>query len=72
MLLVGRWRGLDVAVKRLLLQHMAGPEGDSIRRTAVQEAALNMTLDHPNIVSGGRCSYALGLPGCLQPNTKHP
>jgi len=47
----GTWRGLEVAVKRIIFQLLSGPEGESSRRTALREAAFNATLHHPNIVT---------------------
>lgn len=47
----GTWRGLDVAIKRVIFQVLAGNSGDEMmRHTALREAAINATLDHPNIV----------------------
>ncbi len=37
----GTWRGLEVAVKRIIFQLLAGPAGDATRQTAMREAAIN-------------------------------
>jgi serine/threonine protein kinase len=47
----GTWRGLEVAVKRILFQLMASPQGEVSRRKAMREAAINATLNHPNVVA---------------------
>jgi hypothetical protein len=47
----GTWRGLEVAVKRVIFQLLTGPQGDVSRRTALHEAAINAALHHCNIVA---------------------
>ncbi len=47
----GTWRGLEVAVKRILFQLMSSPQGEQSRRKAMREAAINATLNHPNVVA---------------------
>ena len=45
----GTWRGIEVAVKRLVLPtNMSGAERNE--RMAIMEAAISSTLLHPNIV----------------------
>ncbi|KAG2432173.1 hypothetical protein HXX76_009093 [Chlamydomonas incerta] len=47
----GLWRGLDVAVKSVLFQQTEGPGGDISAQQAVQEAAIAVSMAHPNIVA---------------------
>eukprot|EP00798_Chlamydomonas_sp_ICE-L_P015533 gene15533-21624_t len=47
----GTWRGLEVAIKRIIFQLLSGAEGDAGRATALREAAINASLNHPNIVT---------------------
>jgi len=47
----GVWRGLDVACKRLIFSQLSGLHTDAGRRSVLQEAALNASLSHPNIVA---------------------
>ena len=47
----GTWRGLEVAIKRVIFQVMADAKSEANRKTALREAAINSTLDHPNIVT---------------------
>ena len=47
----GTWHGLEVAIKRVILQVLADSASQAKLRTALREAAINSTLDHPNIVS---------------------
>ncbi|KXZ50682.1 hypothetical protein GPECTOR_15g366 [Gonium pectorale] len=47
----GTWRGLPVAVKTLVVPAVtAGPEGRA-RQRAVLEAAISMSMAHPNVVA---------------------
>jgi len=46
----GTWRGLEVAIKRVLFQVMTNAGEERDRRQALREAAINATLDHANIV----------------------
>uniref|UniRef100_A0A7R9Z8R5 Protein kinase domain-containing protein n=1 Tax=Chlamydomonas euryale TaxID=1486919 RepID=A0A7R9Z8R5_9CHLO len=46
----GVWRGLDVAIKRIIFQMMEGGD-ESERQMALREAAINSTLNHTNIVA---------------------
>ncbi|KXZ50685.1 hypothetical protein GPECTOR_15g369 [Gonium pectorale] len=49
----GTWRGLPVAIKTLVVPGAtAGPEGH-IRQRAVLEAAISMSMAHPNVVVKG-------------------
>ena len=61
MLAAGEWRGLRVAVKRVLLQALAGEEGEEARAAVLREAHINASLDHPNIVATYACDL-LPLP----------
>ncbi|KAG2432174.1 hypothetical protein HXX76_009094 [Chlamydomonas incerta] len=47
----GVWRGLDVAVKSVLFHLEQGPGGDISAQQAVQEAAIAVSMAHPNIVA---------------------
>ena len=47
----GTWHGLEVAIKRVILPVLANSDSQEKLRTALREAAINSTLDHPNIVS---------------------
>ncbi|GAX77871.1 hypothetical protein CEUSTIGMA_g5313.t1 [Chlamydomonas eustigma] len=46
----GTWRGLQVAIKRVIFQVMADKKGEERRLATLQEAAINETLNHPNLV----------------------
>ncbi|GAX77870.1 hypothetical protein CEUSTIGMA_g5312.t1 [Chlamydomonas eustigma] len=46
----GHWRGIPVAIKRVIFQVMADEKGEKRRLATMQEAALNETLVHPNLV----------------------
>ncbi|KXZ50684.1 hypothetical protein GPECTOR_15g368 [Gonium pectorale] len=49
----GTWRGVPVAVKTLVVPaETAGPEGRA-RQRAVLEAAISMSMAHPNVVGKG-------------------
>ena len=49
----GRWRGLEVAVKRLVLPtNLSGAVRNE--RMAIMEAAISSSVSHPNIVKVGR------------------
>ncbi|KAL6759178.1 kinase-like domain-containing protein [Haematococcus lacustris] len=50
------WRGLDVAVKRVLFQQLAGGEGDRRRKAVLQEANITARLNHPNIIATYTCA----------------
>ncbi|KAG2432162.1 hypothetical protein HXX76_009084 [Chlamydomonas incerta] len=47
----GVWRGLDVAVKSVLFQHTEGGVQDPRAKQAVEEAAIAVSMAHPNIVA---------------------
>ena len=48
----GTWRGLEVAIKRVIFQMTtADAMAERSRRLAIREAAINSTLNHPNVVS---------------------
>ena len=42
---------MEVAIKRVILQVMEDEASQKKLKTALREAAINSTLDHPNIVS---------------------
>ncbi|KXZ50666.1 hypothetical protein GPECTOR_15g350 [Gonium pectorale] len=46
----GTWRGLDVAVKTIVVADAAGGDGGA-RQRAVLEAAISMSMAHPNVVA---------------------
>ncbi|KAG1672192.1 hypothetical protein FOA52_002892 [Chlamydomonas sp. UWO 241] len=46
----GVWRGLDVAIKRIIFQMLDGDD-EAERQMALREAAINATLNHVNIVA---------------------
>ncbi len=39
-----------MAIKRVIFQVMADARGEERRKMAMQEAALNETLQHPNVI----------------------
>ena len=47
----GTWRGLEVAIKRVILQVLDDAGSQEKLTTALREAAINSTLNHPNVVS---------------------
>ncbi len=47
----GTWRGLEVAIKRVIFQVLTCMGNEVSRMKALREAAINSTLNHPNIVS---------------------
>ena len=51
----GRWRGREVAVKTILFQDRsgegAGSEAGEMRQRALREAAVCLSISHPNVVS---------------------
>ena len=47
----GTWRGLEVAIKRVILQVLGEAGSQEKLRTALREAAINSALNHPNVVS---------------------
>ncbi len=47
----GTWRGLEVAIKRVIFQVLTCMGDEANRMKALREAAINSTLNHPNIVS---------------------
>ncbi|KAG2439091.1 hypothetical protein HYH02_006616 [Chlamydomonas schloesseri] len=47
----GVWRGLDVAVKSVLFNHSKGGAQGPRAKQAVQEAAIAVSMAHPNIVA---------------------
>lgn len=62
--LQGTWRGLDVAIKRVIFQVLGDPVADARRKTALREAAINGTMHHPNIVT----TYAHDMQPLAQAN----
>ncbi|GAX74864.1 hypothetical protein CEUSTIGMA_g2310.t1 [Chlamydomonas eustigma] len=46
----GMWRGMQVAIKRSIFQVYGDPKAEANRKVALREAAINNSLDHPNIV----------------------
>lgn len=47
----GSWRGLQVAIKRMVFSLMTDANGEAKRLAAMQEAAIHEVLDHPHIVA---------------------
>ncbi|GAX77869.1 hypothetical protein CEUSTIGMA_g5311.t1 [Chlamydomonas eustigma] len=47
----GTWRGLEVAIKRVIFQVLEGEEGEERRLATLQEAVINESVHHPNLIS---------------------